>query len=46
MKKAILACTCALLQSTGSVFAQMQPSSSGNVGPGTNNNAGPQPGGK
>jgi hypothetical protein len=91
MKKTILACTCALLLSTGGVFAQMQPapgaahgdvgpgagksttkntnmkkgtttgmssgkmkagksssapSSSGNVGPGTNNNAGPQPGGK
>ena len=93
MKKTILACTCALLLSTGGVLAQMQqpapggaahgdvgpgagkgtvkhtnmkkgtttgmasgkmkagrssgaPSSSGNVGPGTNNNAGPQPGGK
>ncbi|NOJ39302.1 hypothetical protein [Bradyrhizobium australiense] len=93
MKKTILACACALLLSTGSTFAQMQPapggaahgdvgpgatksmtknthmkkgtttgmssgkmktrgsssrapSSSGNVGPGTNNNAGPQPGGK
>jgi hypothetical protein len=97
MKKAILACACALLLSTGGAFAQMQPapggaahgdvgpgtkgtmknthmknthmkkgtttgmasgkmmkpgrsssapSSSGNVGPGTNNNAGPQPGGK
>ena len=92
MKKTILACTCALLLSTGGAFAQMQPapggaahgdvgpgakgsmknthmkkgtttgmasgktmkpgrsssapSSSGNVGPGTNNNAGPQPGGK
>jgi hypothetical protein len=38
MKKTILACTCALLLSTGSVFAQMQPapgaSSQGNVGPG------------
>ena len=94
MKKTILACTCALLLSTGSVFAQMQPapgassqgnvgpgatksmtkhtnmnkhnmikgmttgdatgkmksssspSSMGNVGPGTNNNTGPQPGGR
>lgn len=92
MKKTILACTCALLLSTGGVFAQMQPapggaahgdvgpgaaksttkntnmkkgtttgmasgkmkagskssapSSSGNVGPGTNNNSGPQPGGR
>jgi hypothetical protein len=38
MKRTILACTCALLLSTGSVFAQMQPapgaSSQGNVGPG------------
>jgi hypothetical protein len=38
MKKTILACACALLLSTGSVFAQMQPapgaSSEGNVGPG------------
>jgi hypothetical protein len=38
MKKTILACTCALLLSTGGVFAQMQPapgaSSEGNVGPG------------
>jgi hypothetical protein len=38
MKKTILACACALLLSTGSVFAQMQPapgeSSQGNVGPG------------
>ena len=92
MKKTILACTCALLLSSGNVFAQMQPapggaphgdvgpgvnkgkttksvkmekgtttgtgkmkagspssanpSSSGNVGPGTNNNTGPQPGGR
>jgi hypothetical protein len=92
LKKTILACTCALLLSSGNVFAQMQPapggaahgdvgpgvnkgkttksikmekgtttgtgkmkagsqssanpSSSGNVGPGTNNNAGPQPGGR
>jgi len=100
MKKAILACTCALLLSTGGAFAQMQPapggaahgdvgpgagkgkmkhthmkkgtttgmkgtttgmasgkmmksgksssapSSSGNVDPGTNNNTGPQPGGR
>ena len=95
MKKTILACACAVLLSTGGVFAQMQPapggaahgdvgpgatksksmsksthmkkgtttgmssgkmktrgssssapSSSGNVGPGTNNNAGPQPGGR
>jgi hypothetical protein len=38
MKKTILACACALLVSTGGVFAQMQPapgaSSEGNVGPG------------
>jgi hypothetical protein len=38
MKKTILACACALLLSTGSVFAQAQPapgaSSEGNVGPG------------
>jgi len=38
MKKTILACACALLLSTGGVFAQMQPapgaSSEGNVGPG------------
>ena len=38
MKKTILACACALLLSTGSVLAQMQPptgeSSQGNVGPG------------
>ena len=38
MKKTILACTCALLLSTGGVFAQMQPapgaSSEGNVAPG------------
>jgi hypothetical protein len=38
MKKTILACACALLLSTGNVFAQMQPapgaSSQGNVGPG------------
>lgn len=38
MKKAILACTCAVLLSTGGAFAQMQPapgaSSEGNVGPG------------
>ena len=38
MKKTILVCACALLLSTGSVFAQMQPapgaSSEGNVGPG------------
>jgi hypothetical protein len=38
MNKTILACACALLLSTGSVFAQMQPapgaSSEGNVGPG------------
>jgi hypothetical protein len=38
MRKAILACTCALLLSTGGAFAQMQPapgaSSEGNVGPG------------
>jgi hypothetical protein len=38
MKKAILACSCALLLSTGGAFAQMQPapraSSQGNVGPG------------
>jgi len=38
MKKAILACACALLLSTGGAFAQMQPapgaSSEGNVGPG------------
>lgn len=95
MKKTILACACALLLSTGNVFAQMQPapgassqgnvgpgatksttkktnkgittgtatgkatgkmkagrssssapSSMGNVGPGTNNNTGPQPGGR
>jgi hypothetical protein len=36
MRKTILACACALLLSTGSVFAQMQPapgaSSEGNVG--------------
>ena len=36
MKKTILACACALLLSTGGVFAQMQPapgaSSEGNVG--------------
>jgi hypothetical protein len=38
MRKAILACTCALILSTGGAFAQMQPapgaSSEGNVGPG------------
>jgi hypothetical protein len=38
MKKTILACACALLLSTGSVFAQAQPapgaSSEGHVGPG------------
>ena len=38
MKKTILACACALLLSTGGVFAQAQPapgaSSEGNVGPG------------
>ena len=38
MKKTVLACACALLLSTGSVFAQAQPapgaSSEGNVGPG------------
>ena len=38
MKKTILASACALLLSTGSVFAQAQPapgaSSEGNVGPG------------
>ena len=93
MRKTILACTCALLLSSGGAFAQTQPapggaahgdvgpgagkgamkstnmkkgtttgmssgkmkkagksssapSSSGNVGPGTNNNTGPQPGGR
>jgi hypothetical protein len=40
MKKTILACTCALLLSSGSVFAQMQPApggaAHGDVGPGVN----------
>jgi hypothetical protein len=43
MKKTILACACALLLSTGGVFAQMQPapgaSSEGNVGPGATKSA-------
>lgn len=38
MKKTILACTCALLLSTGGAFAQMQPApggaAHGDVGPG------------
>ncbi|NOJ45794.1 hypothetical protein [Bradyrhizobium archetypum] len=38
MKKTILACACALLLSTGGVFAQMQPApggaAHGDVGPG------------
>jgi len=40
MKKTILACTCALLLSSGNVFAQMQPAPGGaaygDVGPGVN----------
>jgi hypothetical protein len=40
MKKTILACTCALLLSSGNVFAQMQPTpggaAHGDVGPGVN----------
>ena len=40
MKKTILACTCALLLSSGNVFAQMQPApggaAHGDVGPGVN----------
>jgi len=44
MKKTILACACALLLSTGGVFAQMQPapgaSSEGNVGPGATKSTG------
>jgi hypothetical protein len=43
MKKTILACACALLLSTGGVFAQMQPapgaSSEGNVGAGATKSA-------
>ena len=40
MKKTILACTCALLLSSGNVFAQMQPApggaAHGDGGPGVN----------
>lgn len=43
MKKAILACTCALLLSTGGAFAQMQPApggaAHGDVGPGAGKGA-------